>query len=108
MANPEKHRKNPVREWFEGEEGTVPANPRSSHVVGSYIKGSKPLAKKPRLVTAARAQSQTPSKPEPALLREPGRPAKAIAKPSQTASWEHQKKLERLPNLRAPYQYKNR
>jgi hypothetical protein len=108
MANPEKHGKNPVREWFEGEEGTVPANPRSSHLVGSYIKGSKPLRKKSRPLMAARAQSQTPSKPDPALLREPSPPPKAIAKQSQTASWEHQKKLERLPNLRAPYQYKNR
>jgi hypothetical protein len=48
MANQEKHPKNPVVEWLEGEKGTVPASSRISHLVNAYIKRSKSAVKKYR------------------------------------------------------------
>jgi hypothetical protein len=104
MANQGKHKKSPVVEWLEGEEGNTPTKSRGSHVVDSYIKKSKVTLKKLR--TAA-AIGSVP-KVEPALLREPGPPAKAASRPSQAASWGHQRKVERLAQLRAPFQYKDR
>ncbi len=99
MANQGKHPKNPIVEWLEGEESTVPANSRSSHLVDTYIKRSKPAVKKFRAATiAAPAKADTPL-----LLRDPGPEPRAEAKHSQTASWEHQRKLGRLSQLRAPY-----
>lgn len=99
MANQGKHSRNPVLEWMEGEEGTTPTKSRGSHVVDRYVKKAKPTLKKARKPAAAAAAP----KPEPALIREAAPPAKADAKASQAASWEHQRKLERLSQLRAPY-----
>ena len=104
MANQGKHPKNPVMEWLEGEENTVPTKSRSSHVVDSYIKRSKIALKKSRAVFP----SNGPPKPDALLLRESGPPPKADLKASQSASWDHQKRVGRLSQLRAPYQYKGR
>lgn len=104
MANQGKHGRNPVSEWMAGEEGNTPTKSRGSHVVGAYIKRAKPALKKARKAAAAVAAP----KPEPALMREPAPPPKNEAKSSPAASWEHQRKLERLSRLRAPYSYKNR
>ena len=104
MANQGKHKKSPLVDWMEGEDSTVPTKSRSSHVVNSYIKKSKVAVRKFRKAVAA----QLPQKTEPALVREPGPSPKLEANTSQTASWEHQKRLERLPQLRAPYQYRGR
>ena len=106
MANPEKHKKKPALEWLEAEESTIPTKSRSSHLLGAYIKIPKPVSKKfrPNLSN----KNQTPVKPDVSLAREPGPPPKRSSRPSQAASREHQRKLERLPKLRAPYQYKNR
>ena len=104
MANQGKHKKSPVLEWLEGEEGSAPTKSRGSHVVDSYIKKNRVALKKARAIVTPGA----PEKVEPALLREPGPPTKTDAKSSQLASWEHQRKLERLGKLRAPYQYKSR
>ncbi len=102
MANEDKHKKNPVSEWLGGEEGTVPTKSRGSHVVDSYIKKGKPALKKHRPMVADTA----PLKVEVPLQREPGPAPKAGTKNSQSASWEHLRKLDRLGKLRAPYQYK--
>lgn len=99
MANLEKHPKNPLREWLDEEEGTVPAQSRSSHVVGAYIKIPKPQARKMRR-PAANGVTQ---KVEPALVREPASPSKPEEKPSQASSPDHLRKLRRLPKLRSPY-----
>jgi hypothetical protein len=104
MANQGKHKNNPVLEWMQGEEGNVPTKSRGSHVVDCYIKKTKPALKKVRKAAVVSAVQ----KPEPALMREPAAPPKAGTKSSQTASWEHQRKVERLSQLRAPYSYKNR
>jgi hypothetical protein len=104
MANQGRHKKSPVLEWLEGEEGNAPTKSRGSHVVDSYIKKSKVALKRPRAAAAPSA----PQKVEPAQLREPGPPARAVAKPSQAASWEHQRKVERLAQLRAPHHYRSR
>ena len=104
MANQGKHKKNPLVDWMEGEDSTVPTKSRSSHVVDSYIKKSKVTIKKLRKAAIA----QRPEKIEPALVREPGPSLKLETNTSQTASWEHQRRLERLPQLRAPYQYRGR
>jgi len=104
MANQGKHKRNPVLEWLEGEDGTVPTQSRGSHVVDSYIKKNKVPLKKFR----AAAPDSAPPKVEPALLREPGPPSRIESKHSQAASWEHQRRLGRIPKLRAPYQYKSR
>ena len=103
MANQEKHPKNPVAEWLEGEEGTVPASSRSSHLVNAYIKGSKSAVKKYRPAAVA-----APAKADGPQLRDPGPKPKAETKPSQAASWDHLRKVDRLTQLRAPYSYKNR
>jgi hypothetical protein len=104
MANLEKHKKNLVSEWLEAEESTVPTQSRSTRILGSYIKIQKPISRKFR----QNLPDRKPQKPDVSLLREPAPPPKQTAKSSQLASWEHQRKLERLPKLRAPYQYKNR
>ncbi|HSW48924.1 MAG TPA: hypothetical protein VLH09_02060 [Bryobacteraceae bacterium] len=104
MANQGKHSRNPVSEWMEGEEGNTPTKSRGSHVVDSYVKKSKPTLKKARKAAVAVAVP----KPEPALMREPAPRTKPEVKPSQAASWEHQRKVERLSQLRAPYSYRNR
>ncbi len=104
MANQGKHKKSPVLEWLEGEEGNAPTKSRGSHVVDSYIKKNRVALKKSRTIVTP----GEPEKVEPALLREAGPPSKTDTKASQLASWEHQKRLERLGNLRAPYQYKGR
>ena len=103
MANLEKHKKNPIREWLEGEEGTVPAQPRSSHVLGAYIKIPKTaVARKFRPAVGNEAAPRL----EPALMREPAPPPKLDEKHSQATSREHLLKTQRLPKLRAPFLYK--
>jgi hypothetical protein len=104
MANQGKHKKSPVLEWLEGEEGSAPTKSRASHVVDSYIKKNRVALKKPKVTVITDA----PQKVEPALLREAGPSSRLDTKTSQTASWEHQRRLERLGKLRAPYQYKSR
>lgn len=99
MANLEKHKKNPMQEWMEGDESTLPAQSRSSHVLGAYIKIPKAVSRKAR-----RAVPEVPAaKPDPALAREPAPPMKAEDKHSQASSLEHLRKLNRLPKLRAPF-----
>jgi hypothetical protein len=99
MANLEKHKKNLSQEWTEAEESTLPAQSRSSHVLGAYIKIPKAVSRKGRRAApAARV-----AKPEPALAREPAPPSKAEEKPSQASSPGHLRKLNRLPKLRAPF-----
>ena len=104
MANQGKHKINPALEWLLGDENPVPTKSRSSHLVNSYIKKRAPAVKKSRPSVA----SVVPAKSDISLLREPGAPPAAPPKQSQTASPEHQRKLGRLKQLRAPYQYKNR
>ena len=104
MANLEKHKKNPILEWLEAEESTLPTHSRSTHVLGSYIKIPKPASKKFR----QSAPNHKAPKPDLALARESAPPPKITGKTSQLASFEHQRRLERLPKLRAPYQYKSR
>ena len=41
-------------------------------------------------------------------MREPGPAPKAAAKHSPASSLEHQRRVERIPQLRAPNQYRNR
>ena len=103
MANQGKHRKNPVMEWLAEDESTVPTKSRGSHVVDSYINKGKAILRKFR-APATGAASQ---KADTLSLRDPA-PTKPDPKPSQAASWEHQKRVERLSQLRAPYQYKGR
>jgi len=98
MANLEKHKKSTLQEWMEAEEGALPAQSRSSHVLGAYIK--IPKAASPRARRAVTAQPAP--KVEPALAREPAPPAKN-GKHTQASSPEHLRKLNRTPKLRAPY-----
>jgi hypothetical protein len=104
MANQGKHYKNPLLEWLEEEDGTVPTSARSAHLVDAYIKRSKPVVRKSRTPAV---QSPPPAL-DPLQLREPAPPPKVEVKHSPAASPEHFRKLERLPRLRAPYQYKTR
>jgi hypothetical protein len=103
MANLEKHKKNPVQEWLEGEDSTVPAQPRSSHVLGAYIKIPKTA-----VARKFRPSVGNPTVPrlEPALVREPAPPPKLDEKHSQATSREHLLKSQRLPKLRAPFLYR--
>jgi hypothetical protein len=104
MANRGKHTRSPLADWLEEEDGTTPTKSRGAHVVDLYIKRGKPAVKKLRRPAAAAEQP----KPEPALAREAAAPAKPDAKSSQSASWDHLRRMERLPQLRAPYQYRAR
>ena len=99
MANLEKHKKKPELEWLEAEESDVPASPRSQHVLGAYVKIPKLVSRKGKVVLPPQAQP----KPDVSLVREAAPPPRSAPKPSQTTSWEHLKRLERLPQLRAPY-----
>jgi len=99
MANLEKHKKNLSQEWTEAEDSTLPAQSRSLHVLGAYIKIPKAAARKSR-----RAILGGPvAKPDPAMAREPAPPTRAEERPSQASSPEHLRKLNRLPKLRAPF-----
>jgi hypothetical protein len=99
VANLEKHKKNPMREWLEEEESTLPAKPRSSHVLGAYIKIPRAAARRPRrIVPEVQA-----AKPEPALAREAAPPSRQEEKRTQANSPEHLRKLSRTPKLRAPF-----
>lgn len=100
MANPEKHKKNPLLEWLGDEETELGAQARSSRVVGGAGKTQKAVAKK-----SAVAAAPAPAKPDPALMREPAPPAKLNERPSQASAPEHLRKLRRLPRLRAPVTY---
>ncbi len=98
--NPGKHTKNWVQEWLEETEDdstVVPTHSRGSHVLGSYVKINKPVIRKAR-----RFQPPEPPKAGAEMMREPGGPPKVKEQHSQTASWDHLRKLERLPQLRAP------
>jgi hypothetical protein len=99
MANLEKHKKNLSQEWTEAEESTMPAQSRSSHVLGAYIQIPKAVPRKGRRAFPAALAA----KPDPALAREPAPRAKAEEKPSQASSPGHLRKLNRLPKLRAPF-----
>ncbi len=100
MANLEKHKKNPVQEWMEAEESTLPSQARSSHVIGAYVKIPKTAARKVRRL----AVNSQAAKTEPALVREPAPPSKPEEKQTQANSLDHLRKLNRLPKLRARYQ----
>ncbi len=96
MANLEKHKKNIVLEWLEGEEGAPPAQSGGSHSPA----GSSKAPAKARRVMLASAQG---IKADPALAREPAPAARLAEKPSQASSPEHLGKKQRLPKLRAPF-----
>jgi hypothetical protein len=99
MGSSEKHKKNLVQEWLEGEEEVTGARAGSADVLASRLKIQKlAVSGKFRLGRP----SQPPPKPEPALVREAGPSPKPVQKHSQATSREHLLKLERLPKLRAP------
>lgn len=99
MANLQKHKKNLVQEWLEGEGEVTGARAGSADVLGSRLKIQKPVVGgKSRLARP----SQPPPKPEPALVREAGPSRRPVQRHSQATSREHLLKLERLPKLRAP------
>jgi hypothetical protein len=104
MANQGKHKTSPAREWLDGDESSVPTQSRSSHLVDSYIKKNKPTVRKFRTAVAA----ATPVELDSLRMREPGPAPKAAAKRSPASSLEHQRRVERIPQLRAPNQYRNR
>jgi hypothetical protein len=100
MANLEKHKKDPLQDWLEEDESTVPGHSRGSHVVGAYIKIPKPQTRKSRRLAPSGTAAP---KIEAALVRDPAPPPKLEEKHSQANSPEHLKKLQRLPKLRAPF-----
>jgi hypothetical protein len=102
MANPRKQSKNSNWEWFEEAENSAPTHSRSARTLSAYVKIVKPTAGKSR----RRPPLEPRARPEPALAREPGGETKPPARQSQPASFDHQLKLRRLSNLRAPYDYK--
>ena len=101
MANLEKHKKNLA---LEQQESILPSHSRSSRVLGAHLKATKPVLRKFR----PKVSKQEDPKPEVSLMREPAPPPRLEPKHSPSASWEHQRRLERIPQLRAPYQYKAR
>ncbi len=103
MSNLEKHKRNLVHDWLEGEEGTAPAQSRRAQLTGSSAKVTKAAPRKFRVPTL----NGHAAKPDPALVREPGPAAKLEEKHSQASSPEHLRKVQRLPKLRAPYQPKH-
>jgi len=100
MAQLEKHKRNLMQEWLGAEEETVPAHGRGFDTQETHLKIRKPPVPGKRRLTRP---SPPPSKPEPALAREPALPPKPELKASQATSREHLLKLERLPQLRAAY-----
>jgi hypothetical protein len=99
MGSPEKHKKNLIEEWPEGEEGVVPAQSGSAHGSGAPGKTARLLPRRSR----PPIQSAGAPKPDAALFREPAPPPKMDERHSQSSSPEHLRRLQRLPNLRAPY-----
>jgi hypothetical protein len=99
MANPQKHKRNLIDEWPEGEEGAIPAQSGGAHRAGAGAKAPKSVPRRPKIV----AYNRNELKPEAALAREPAPPLKLARKHSQPSSPEHLRKLQRLPQLRAHY-----
>jgi hypothetical protein len=95
MANPEKHKRNLVYEFLGGDEAVEAAQSRSIHVIGGKALKAVPRRFRPPV------QNGQAKKPDPALAREPA-PAKIEEKHSQASAPEHLRRLQRLPNLRAP------
>ncbi len=96
MANPEKHKKNLIEEWSEGDAGNLQVQSGAHAEAASRTPKSVP--RRSRLP----AGPALPAPPEPALIREPA-PPQHEARHSQASSPEHLRKLEKLPKLRAPY-----
>jgi hypothetical protein len=103
MGSLEKHKRNLIEEWPEGEAGVVPAQSGSAH--GSGAQG-RPVRLLPRR-SPPPIQSAVAPKPDTALFREAAPPPKLDEKHSQLSSPEHLRRLERLPKLRAPYSPKS-
>ncbi len=97
MSNLEKHKRNLMEEWAEGEEGSVPAQSGVHASEPGRMKKSVPRKTRLPLATAPAAR------PDPALVREPSQKPHAEVRHSQASSPEHLRKLDRLPKLRAPY-----
>jgi len=95
MASPEKHKRDLMDEWQEGDEGDAPAQSGSVHAVAG---GGKAVPRRLRLPV----QNRPEEKPDPALIREPA-PPKLDEKHSQASAPDHLRRLQRLPKLRAPY-----
>ena len=97
MANPEKHKRNPLEEYLVGEDSLVPTQTRGRHVAGAYVKGSKkPDARKGRIVLPVSREAS----PDPLQFREAGAASVAPVKHSQASSWEHLRKKEKQKQLR--------
>jgi hypothetical protein len=99
MANVGKHKRNLVHEFLGGDEAVEPAQARSVHLTGAQGKSAKGGLRRVRLLLLnGRAQ-----KPDAALVREPAPPSRMEERTSQASSPDHLRKLQRIPNLRAPY-----
>ncbi len=97
MSSPDKHKKNPLLEWFDDEEIPVAAKSRG----GAANKLPKALSRRFRQ-PVPNGQAAT----EPALMREAAQPPKPEERQSQANSREHLLKQQRLPKLRAPHSTK--
>jgi hypothetical protein len=96
MANVEKHKRDLIDEWQEGEGEAAPAQSGKLHVVAS---GGKAVPRRLKLPV----QDRPGVKPDPALIREAAPPPKPDEKHSQASAPDHLRRLQRIPKLRAPY-----
>ncbi len=96
MANLEKHKRNLVDEFLGDDQAGEPVQLRSVLVTGAHGKTAGSRHSRPTISNGQAA------KPDPALIREAA-PPKLEQRTSQASSPEHLRKLQRLPNLRAPY-----
>lgn len=97
MANPDKHKRNPIQDWLGEDE--IPAQAKARGAAS----GKLPKSGSRRLRSAA---AEPVSKPEPALMREPSQQVRADLKTSQANSPDHLRKQQRLPALRASHSTK--
>lgn len=98
MANLEKHKRNLVYEFLGDDETVEGAQSRGIHVIGAHGKAVKAVVRRLR----PPIRNGQAKKPDAALAREAA-PVKTEEKQSQASAPEHLRRLQRLPNLRAPY-----
>jgi hypothetical protein len=88
-----------TEDGLEAEASLVPTHSRRSQVLGSHQKDGNVDSRKFR----PRLPASNGSPPEPLPAREPAGPVPVRAKHSPANSPEHWQRLDRVPQLRAPY-----
>ena len=103
--NSEKHKKDLLQQWLQGEEALEPTRQRNSHLLASYVKIPRASSGK-STGSSFPAGSSQPVPLDNTAMREPGRSGIPDQAQPQKASWDHLQKLKHLGRMRASFEYR--